>query len=505
MSLAIYQFTGILICLAVTGLLHKIIHAYKSPLSRIPGPWYAFLTDLPLRYGFSTGKIWRLAEQSHQRYGPIVRLGPRHVWVSDREAMKQILITIDLPKVAMYAEISRDRCSPGLFGEIRHDPHRRLKKFLSPAFTVAYIDNQEMLFKQCISDFMQKCRTAIESHAHAGAQAVESDLMEDLHNLALDIMGECSFGKGFGQTNPDKQAEDGIEERIWKSIPRSIFDGLAKRYQAVYIKRFLRCLGISMKYDWPSEMITAIDCIVQKRKDTSIGTSRQDLLQHLIDNGMKPESGICTDTRDIVDQMSEILLAGSETTSGTIACLFLELARNPDVKAKLLATLPIRTALDPIIDSHTIRNDPQYEYLNACIKENLRLHPIASEMGRRTGKNWVSLMGYNLPPHTVVSASYRDLHRNGQYWPEPLRFWPERWLSDEERTAASAPSPDGGKHSCIGINFAWAEMRMVSANFFSQFDLNEVPHQNVDFRQFITMQFMTGSWKALIKPRVQPI
>lgn len=157
---------------------------------------------------------------------------------------------------------------------------------------------------------------------------------------------------------------------------------------------------------------------------------------------MKPESGICMDTRDIVDQMSEILLAGSETTSGTIACLFLELARNPEVKAKLLATLPIRTSLDPIIDGRTIRNDPQYEYLNACIKENLRLHPIASEMGRRTGKNWVSLMGYNLPPHTVVSASYRDLHRNGQYWPEPLRFWPERWLSDEKRTAASAPRPE---------------------------------------------------------------
>lgn len=69
----------------------------------------------------------------------------------------------------------------------RPDPHRRLKKFLSPAFTVAYIDNQEMLFKQCISDFMQKYRNAIESHAHAGAQAVESDLMEDLHNLALDM------------------------------------------------------------------------------------------------------------------------------------------------------------------------------------------------------------------------------------------------------------------------------------------------------------------------------
>lgn len=71
-----------------------------------------------LRYGFATGTIWKLAENSHKKYGKIVRLGPRQVWISDRTAMKQIISSIDLPKVAMYAEISRDRFSPGLFGEM---------------------------------------------------------------------------------------------------------------------------------------------------------------------------------------------------------------------------------------------------------------------------------------------------------------------------------------------------------------------------------------------------
>lgn len=92
--------------------------ASRSPLARIPGPWYAFLTTIHLKYGFATGKIWKLVERSHKKYGPIVRLGPRQVWISDKEAMKQILLKIDLPKVAMYAEISRDRFSPGLFGEM---------------------------------------------------------------------------------------------------------------------------------------------------------------------------------------------------------------------------------------------------------------------------------------------------------------------------------------------------------------------------------------------------
>jgi len=231
----------------------------------------------------------------------------------------------------------------------------------------------------------------------------------------------------------------------------------------------------------------------------------------MIDEGKNPSTNTQLTTRQICDQMAEILLAGAETTSGTLAYLFLEISRNPDVKTKLLDSLQIRKPSDPIINSQEVRSDPQYEYLNACIKENLRLHPIASEMGRRTGNNWVNLLGFDLPPHTVVSASYRNLHRNGQYWPEPLRFWPERWLEENKREGApmadnSAYYPfSGGKHSCIGINFAWAEMRMVTANLLSRFDIEEVPKQHVDFRQFITMQFKTGSWKAVIKPRSELI
>jgi hypothetical protein len=54
-------------------------------------------------------------------------------------------------------------------------------------------------------------------------------------------------------------------------------------------------------------------------------------------------------------------------------------------------------------------------------------------------------------------------------------------------------------------SFAWAEMRMLAANFLTRFDLEEVPGQEVDCRQFITMQFKTGSWKVMVKPRFEII
>lgn len=98
--------------------LQSLIRGYQSRLTEIPGPWYGPFTSLHLNYGFSTGDIWKAVEEYHSRYGSIVRLGPRQVWVADKDALKMILVKNDLPKVATYKEFSRDRYSPGIFGEM---------------------------------------------------------------------------------------------------------------------------------------------------------------------------------------------------------------------------------------------------------------------------------------------------------------------------------------------------------------------------------------------------
>jgi hypothetical protein len=76
------------------------------------------LANIHLQIGFARGTVWRTVEAGHKKYGPVMRLGPRQIWVSDKTALKQIIQQIDLPKVMMYAEISREKESAGLFGEV---------------------------------------------------------------------------------------------------------------------------------------------------------------------------------------------------------------------------------------------------------------------------------------------------------------------------------------------------------------------------------------------------
>jgi hypothetical protein len=45
-------------------------------------------------------------------------------------------------------------------------------------------------------------------------------------------------------------------------------------------------------------------------------------------------------------------------------------------------------------------------------------------------------------------------------------------------------------------------MRVVAANYLARFDIEEVPKQNLDIRQYITMQFADGNWNAVLTPRV---
>lgn len=111
---ALYALGAYLLVLYVQSLLK----AYRSPLSGIPGPWYGPFTSLHLAHSFSSGRIWKDVEEYHAKYGSFVRLGPRQVWISDPDVLKTILFKVDLPKVATYKEFSRDRNSPGIFGEM---------------------------------------------------------------------------------------------------------------------------------------------------------------------------------------------------------------------------------------------------------------------------------------------------------------------------------------------------------------------------------------------------
>jgi cytochrome P450 len=176
--------------------------------------------------------------------------------------------------------------------------------------------------------------------------------------------------------------------------------------------------------EWPSGLVSALRTIVKNRRLSCVQQERVDVLQQLVIVNEKNSSRIRLDMRGIIDQVSEIILAGSETTAVATLCI-MELAHNPEVKKKLLSTLTLVSLANQeknerVFGGSELRTDNTFRYLDACIKETLRLHPISNEFGRHTRSDQsVDMMGYLIPSRTIVSASYRSLQRTKLTGPIP--------------------------------------------------------------------------------------
>jgi cytochrome P450 len=155
-----------------------------------------------------------------------------------------------------------------------------------------------------------------------------------------------------------------------------------------------------------------------------------------------------------------LLVAGHETTASTLAWGVYQLLRHPEVAERARAEIG-NEGLD--LDAL-----PRLVFLDAVIKETLRLNPIVPFIGRVLRAPF-HVAGWDLPAGVVVAPCIYLAHRRSDSWPDPERFVPERFLG---RAASASPNAffpfGGGGRRCIGMPFALYEMKVVLATLLSR-------------------------------------
>lgn len=220
------------------------------------------------------------------------------------------------------------------------------------------------------------------------------------------------------------------------------------------------------------------------------------------------------DRRELQQDCMLMVVAGSDTTSNAMNFCLNELARHPNVIARL------RDELDPLISGHlqpqdfdTLRDCAPL--LNACINETLRLwSPVPSGLQRTTTAVLAlpddargSQGKVVLPPDTVASTHTWTIHHDPKNFYDADSFIPDRWLENGAGTAAhkaKAWAPFGfGSTSCIGKNLAYMEMRAVLAQFIVRFNFAITPADDRHFRESVRDQFVVsaGAMKLQVLPR----
>jgi sterol 14-demethylase len=171
---------------------------------------------------------------------------------------------------------------------------------------------------------------------------------------------------------------------------------------------------------------------------------------------------------EITGMFISMMFAGHHTTSGTAAWTLIELLRDPETMAKVVAEIDGLFEGGGSVSFQALREIP---LLDACIKEALRLHPPLILL-LRVAQEDLEVNGYAIRAGDLVAASPAVSNRLGEHFPDENAFDPERYLEprNEDRANPWAWIPfGGGKHRCVGAAFAQMQLKAIFLVLLRQF------------------------------------
>jgi cytochrome P450 family 135 len=205
------------------------------------------------------------------------------------------------------------------------------------------------------------------------------------------------------------------------------------------------------------------DEIARRRTAPDIA-ERDDVLSILVqarDEQDKPLTDV-----ELRDELITLLVAGHETTATTLAWAFDQLLRHPRELERLQAEVDAGES---------------DEYLDAVIKETLRVRPVIPGVVRKLTAP-IELNGYRIPAGVRVAPNIYLTHRRPDVYPEPERFMPERFLGQPPDTYSWIPF-GGGIRRCLGASFALYELKVVIPAILRNVTLRAVGDQPESIRR----------------------
>jgi cytochrome P450 len=197
------------------------------------------------------------------------------------------------------------------------------------------------------------------------------------------------------------------------------------------------------------------------------------------------------------DQVITIFLAGYETVANALSWTWYLLSQNPECELRLHDELDRELAGRP----PGYEDVPRLRYAEMVLAESMRLYPPAWAMGRYA-RNDFQLGDFFLPAKTTVLMSQFVMHRDARFFPDPLRFDPERFTPEAKaRRAKFTYFPFGaGVRQCIGESFAWMEGVLLLATLAQKWKLKLLPAHRVEPEPLITLRPKYGM-RMLIEAR----
>lgn len=316
------------------------------------------------------------------------------------------------------------------------------RKLVLPAFHRERLDTYAEVMTQ-------EARRACAAWTPGQVRDVHSDMMR----MTLQVVTRTLFGIDFS---------DAV--------------GVAENLISTIMDEFNRRIASPLRFRFPLPSVRTLRLIRSMRELDEIAyraiserraQPQADLLSMLV--AARDEDGSPMSDREVRDACIAVFFAGHETTACLLSWTWYVLARRPDVEQRLLAELK---QIDTASGGSPAALVERLPYMQAVIKEVLRLYPPAYGFGRRALRT-TTVGTHTVAAGTTVLMSPWAMQRNPEYFSQPEEFIPERWENGfASRLPKFAYFPfSSGPRRCVGSSYATMEATIAIATILPRFHL----------------------------------
>ncbi|RKK19507.1 Pisatin demethylase [Fusarium oxysporum f. sp. cepae] len=462
------------------NLLWLIYTSFFSSLRKIPGPFLARISRVWEMRKTATGNIHEIIVDLHKCHGLIVRIGPNRYDFDTMEAAKIIYrIGSTLPKADYYIPFGLPSF-PNLFDVQDSARHSSIKKQFAPLYTMTTL----LSYEQGVDGQTAILKEELQRFSH---QKQVIDLPQFLQYYVFDVIGVITVGKSMGMMESNLDA-------MWHYASMMAY--------IPHMHAWWLCLFSLLPIEAPIQVLTEYveRQIMQYRikaadfgDDASLKGGNNFLAKLLL---MEKEGKVTS--RETQQAICLNIGAESHTTANALSPILYYLYTNPQTLQCLREELDICVKVDPL----SFQQSQSMPYLQAIIKEALRLHPgVGTQLTRVVPKVGLVIEGQFFPKGTEVGVNAWVLyHKKPVFGVDASEFRHERWLETGGNLNIGGSFTFGaGSRSCIDKNIRNLEMSRAIPQIVRNFDI-EINRGEMIWKNECWW-FVKPEYKAMIKTR----
>ena len=344
--------------------------------------------------------------------------------------------------------------------------HRR--RLITPAFHFSILN-------EFVPIFEKQAQVLVDKFMSAATEKKAIDVQVPLSLMTLESMCETSLGIS---NSTDKEAEDYV-----KTIGTLGHHLLVRTFQPLFWSSYIYSLTSYGKQFYKSLKSIHEYTISAINKRIAIHSENEQLNNYTVtDKTTRTKRNVCfidtliesyqkgdIDIDGIREEVDTFVFEGHDTTSsGLTFCLYMLGIYKEHQKT-------LQEEIDEAEGENILEIIQKLKLLDCVIKESLRLYPPVAAIGRQMEEDTV-IGGQTFYKDTTIVINIFGLHRNEEYWENPLKFNPYRFMGDEfqQRNPYCYIPFSAGPRNCIGQKFALLEVKICLYYVLKTFNLTSI-------------------------------